>query len=59
MDHSRRTSIKQRYNKKTGPPQATIATPRSKFNSVLFYDPYDHIQHMEHTHEDTQLIDTQ
>ena len=46
-------------SKNTGPPQATISRPFPKVNSVHFYDPYGHINHMENTHEDTHLIDTQ
>ena len=59
MDHGQRTSIKQRNIKKTCLPQSTIPLPRPKVSSVQFYDLYDHIHHMEHTHEDTHPIDTQ
>ena len=57
-------SIPKEYNrnkytsKNTGPPQDTIYCPRPKVNSFYFDDPYDHICHMENTHEDTHLIDT-
>ena len=51
---------KNKYTSKNkGPPQATIACPRPKLNSVRFDDPYDHIHHMDHNHEKTHLIDTQ
>ena len=30
-----------------------------KANSFRFDDPYEHIHHMENTHEDTYLIDAQ
>ena len=43
----------------TDPPRATIARHRPKVNSVCFEDPYNHINPMENTHEDTHLIDTQ
>ena len=43
----------------TGPLQYKISRPHPKMNSVRFDDPYDHIHHMEHTHEDTHRIDTQ
>ena len=45
--------------KNTVPPQAKIAHPRPKSNSVRFDEPYDHICHMNHTHEYNHLIDTQ
>ena len=43
----------------TDPHQDTISCPRPKLNSVHFEDPYEHINPMENTHEDTHLIDTQ
>ena len=49
----------QRYIKNTVPPQEKISHPRPKVNSVSFDDPYDHIHHMEHYHENTHLIDAQ
>ena len=51
--------MKKIYIKNTGPHQATIARSHIKVNSILFDDPYDHNHHMEHTHENTHLIDTQ
>ena len=54
-----RTPINKNTFKNTGPPQATIDHPRPKNNSAQFYDPYDHIHHMKHTHENTHHIDTQ
>ena len=45
--------------KNTGFPQETISFPRPKLNSFLFYDPYDNIHHMDHTHENTHIIYTQ
>ena len=36
-----------------------MIAPRPKVKSVRFDDPYDHICHVEHTHEDTHLIYTQ
>ena len=45
--------------KNIGPPQATIARPCPKVKPVRFDDPYDHIHHMDHNHENTHLIDTQ
>ena len=50
---------KAKINTKKGPPQDTIARPRLKLNPARFGDPYDHVHHMEHTHEDNHLIDTQ
>ena len=53
-------SNKNKYkSKNTGPPQVTIACPRLKVNPVQFYETNDHIHHMEHTHENTHLLDTQ
>ena len=43
----------------TGPPQATITSPCPKVITVQCDDPYDRIRHMEHTHENNHLIDTQ
>ena len=57
-------SIPKYFNKKTdtynntGCPEATIACPVPKVNSVYFEDPYDHINPMDNPHEDTHLIDT-
>ena len=42
----------------TAPPQATIGRHLSKVNSIRFKDPYDHINPMENTHEDTHPLDT-
>ena len=44
-----------KYN--SDPPQDTIYHHQPKVNSVRFEDPYDHINPMENTHEDTHLID--
>ena len=43
----------------TRPLQYKISLSRPKINSVRFDDPYEHIHHMENTHEYTHLIDTQ
>ena len=45
--------------KNIGIPEATIFWHIPKINSVQFDDPYDHIHRMEHTHENTHLIDPQ
>ena len=51
---------KNKYaSKNKGPPHATIAFRCPKVNSVQFDDHYDHINHMDHTHENTQLVDNQ
>ena len=50
---------KKDTSKNIGPPQAKISRPRPKVNSVQFYDPYDHIHHMEIAHEDTHIFDPQ
>ena len=42
----------------TAPQQAIISLHIPKVNSFLFEDPYDHINPMENTHEDTHLINT-
>ena len=47
------------YNTYPSPTQATISLPFPKVISVRFEYPYDHINPMENTHEDTNLIDTQ
>ena len=59
MDHKENISIKTKIHpKNTGPLQATIYPPCPKLNSVFFDDPYEHINPMENTHEDTHPIDT-
>ena len=57
MFHSQRNSIKKYTYKNTGIPQATIARPNPKVNSVFLDDPYGHINPMENTYEYTHLID--
>ena len=44
--------------KNTGPTQSTIPFPHPKPNSVRYEDPYDHIHHMGHNHENSHPIDT-
>ena len=46
-------------SKNTGSPQAKISCPLPKVISVWFDDPYNHIHHTEHTHENNHPIDTQ
>ena len=36
-----------------------ISSHRLKVNSICFEDPYDHINHVDNTHEYDHLIDTQ
>ena len=59
IDHNQKTSIKKNTYNNIGSPQATISCLHSKVNSVHFEDPYDHINPMYNTNEDTHLIDTQ
>ena len=59
MYQGQRNSIKINIHKKIGPPQATIARPHPKANSVRFDESYDHIHNIDHTHENAHLIDTQ
>ena len=42
----------------TDPTQSKIARHRPKTNSAFFEDPYDQINTMYNTHDDTQLIYT-
>ena len=51
---------KNKYtSQNTGLTQDIISLTCPKVNSVCFDEPYDHIHHMENTHEDTHLIGTQ
>ena len=60
MDHNQRTLMKYIYmSKNRVPPQDKMSRPHPNVNSVCFDDPYDYIHHIENTHEDTHLIDTQ
>ena len=46
-------------SKNTDPCQETNPRPLPRANLVWFQDPYDHIHHMDHNHENNHLIDTQ
>ena len=45
----------ENYN--TSPPRATFSCHQLKVKSVRFEDPYDRINIMDNTHDDTHLID--
>ena len=44
---------------KTDPSKATISQYLQKSNPVRFSDPYDHINPMDNTHDETHILDTQ
>ena len=60
MDHGqKKIKIKNKHQKTQDSPQANFSRHCTEVNSVQFDDPYENLHHMEHTHEDTHLIDTQ
>ena len=42
----------------SAPRKATLARNKRKLNSVQFVDPYDHVNLMENTNDDTHLVDS-
>ena len=58
MDQYPKTSTKNTDTSNTAPHKAKIDCHKPKVKSLQFEEPYDHINPMENTHDDTHLIDT-
>ena len=58
-DHDPSTSTKNTDVSNTYPPKTIITHHQPKVKSVRFEDPYDHINLMDNTHEETHPIYTQ
>ena len=57
QNNNKNISRPKDFNKNTDPTQSTIARHQPKSNSLGFEEPYDHINTMENTHDETHIID--